>query len=368
MKIPFVDLKAQYHTIKKEIDTAIASVIADTAFVGGSSNKYVTTFENEFAFFLGMDHVVACANGTDSIEILLEAYKIGEGDEVIVPAVSWVSTSEAVGRTGAKPVFVDVVPDTLLLDISKIENIITSKTKAILPVHLYGNAVNMEKIMQIAAAHKLIVIEDCAQSHGAKYNGKLAGTFGHAASFSFYPGKNLGAYGDAGGIVTNDKEVADHCRMIANHGQPKKHIHLIEGRNSRMDGLHAAILSAKLPHLDKWNALRVEHAKTYRSLIKNPNIALPVVNDNANHVFHLFVVKTDKRDELKRVLEENNIETAIHYPAPLPLLDAYKEMRYKESDFPVASRETKRILSIPMFPELGKEQLEKVASILNHFE
>lgn len=368
MKIPFVDLKAQYYTIQKEIDAAIASVIADTAFVGGSSNKYVSKFESEFATFLGMDHVIACANGTDSLEILLEAYHIGEGDEVIVPTVSWVSTSEAVGRTGAKPVFVDVVADTLLIDITKIENIITSKTKAILPVHLYGNAVNMEKIMQIATAHKLIVIEDCAQSHGAKYNGKLAGTFGHAASFSFYPGKNLGAYGDAGGIVTNDQEIADRCRMIANHGQLKKHVHLIEGRNSRMDGLHAAILSVKLPHLNKWNLLRVEHAKTYKGLIKNSKVDLPTVNEKAEHVFHLFVIKTSRRDELKKRLEENDIETAIHYPAPLPLLDAYKNDGYEESDFPVASKETKRILSIPMFPELGKEQLEKIASIINRFE
>jgi dTDP-4-amino-4,6-dideoxygalactose transaminase len=367
MKIPFVDLKAQYHSIKTEIDTAIANVIADTAFVGGSSNKYVVNFEKEFAAYLNMKHTIACANGTDSIEILLEAYGVGPGDEVIVPAVSWISSSEAVGRTGAKPVFVDVVKDTLLIDTDKIEEAITPNTKVMLPVHLYGNAVDMNVIMQIAEKHKLIVIEDCAQAHGSRSNGKLVGTLGHASSFSFYPGKNLGAYGDAGGIVTNNDEIATKCRMIANHGQLEKHKHLIEGRNSRMDGLHGAVLSVKLKYLDKWNALRNEHAKIYAATIFNPSIELPVTNNNSVHVFHLFVVKSNKRDELKKYLEANNIETAIHYPTALPFVDAYKKFNYTQKDFPVAFHETKKILSIPMFPELSKEQMSFVVKALNNF-
>jgi dTDP-4-amino-4,6-dideoxygalactose transaminase len=367
MKIPFVDLQAQYQSIKAEIDNAITSVIHDTAFVGGSGNKYIRQFEADFATYLGVKHVITCANGTDSLEILLEAYGIGKDDEVIVPAISWISTSESVGRTGAKPVFVDIVRDTMLMDLTKLESLINKKTKAIIPVHLYGNALNMEEIMRFATKHKLIVIEDCAQSHGAKFNGKLTGTFGHAASFSFYPGKNLGAYGDAGAITTNDDTMAAKCRMIGNHGQPQKHTHLLEGRNSRMDGIHAAALSVKLKQLNKWNSQRNENAQNYFEKIKNSSIGLPVINSNGTHVFHLFVIKAEKRDALKKRLEEEGVETAIHYPHPLPLVDAYKKFNYSEADFPVASEEARKILSIPMFPELSEHQIEKVTTVINSF-
>ena len=327
MKIPFVDLKRQYQSHRSEIDLAISNVITDTAFVGGNSNKYIQAFEKVFSSFLSLKHTITCANGTDSLEIILEAYNIGKGDEVIVPAVSWIATSESVGRTGAKPVFVDVDKDTLLIDVSKVESVITKSTKAIIPVHLYGNAVNMEKIMQLAAKYNLVVIEDCAQAHGAKYNGKLIGTFGHASSFSFYPGKNLGAYGDAGAITTNSDNIASKCRMIANHGQLKKHAHLIEGRNSRMDGLHAAILSVKLPHLNKWNELRNLNAKKYDRAIINAAIELPVVNSNAYHVFHLYVIKSANRDKLKMALEAEGVECAIHYPTALPFMEAYQHFQ-----------------------------------------
>lgn len=367
MKIPFVDLKAQYQSIKTDIDKAMNLVMTETAFVGGTSNKYVVAFENQFAQFLNLKHVVSCANGTDSIEILLEAYGIKTGDEVIVPAISWISTSEAVGRTGAKPVFVDVDKDTLLMDVSKIEEKINSNTKAIIPVHLYGNAMNMEAIMAVANKHNLIVIEDCAQSHEAAYNGKMVGTFGHAASFSFYPGKNLGAYGDAGAIATNSEEIALKCRIIANHGQIEKHNHQIEGRNSRMDGLHAAVLSVKLKSLSAWNSKRREHAQTITALINKEKYVCPVVNKNATHVFHLYVIRHSKRDELKKYLAENDIETAIHYPTALPFLKAYEKEGYKPSDFPVAFSETQKILSIPMFPELTTEQITYVAKTLNTF-
>lgn len=365
--LPFVDLKAQYQSIKTEIDAAIASVIADTAFIGGGNNKYVTRFEADFSEFIGLKHVVSCANGTDSIEILLEAYGIGSGHEVLVPAVSWVSTSEAVGRSGAKPVFVDVDPATLLIDVNKIEEKISTATKAILPVHLYGNAVDMSSLMTIANKHNLIVIEDCAQSHGAEHNGQLAGTFGHAASFSFYPGKNLGAYGDAGGISTNSAEIAAKCRMIANHGQLEKHNHVMEGRNSRMDGIHAAVLSVKLKHLAKWNQLRGQHADTLNTLLAGSGLTLPVANHNARHVYHLYVVRSANRDALKKHLAAKGIETAIHYPTALPFLKAYEKWGYTEADFPVAFAETKKILSLPMFPEMTQEQLRYLAEAVVAF-
>lgn len=367
MKVPFVDLKAQYNSIKTEIDLAMKNVMGETAFIGGSSNKYVTNFEKEFSNYLGLKHVIACANGTDSIEILLEAYNIKAGDEVIVPALSWISTSEAVGRVGAKSVFVDVCEDTLLMDLDLIEAKINQNTRAIIPVHLYGNALNMERLMQIAAKHNLIVIEDCAQAHGAKYNNKLVGTYGHAASFSFYPGKNLGAYGDAGCMTTNDIEIADKCRMIANHGQLVKHKHVMEGRNSRLDGLHAAVLSVKLNYLDNWNTNRNKVAGLYKQKVSNNLIQLPVVNENAYHVYHLYVIRCDDREKLKKVLDENQIENAIHYPTALPFLEAYKKYNYQLQDYPVAYSQTNRIISIPIFPELSDEQLEHVVAVLNKF-
>lgn len=368
MNIPFVDLKLQYQNYKSEIDTAIANVINETAFVGGSSNKYIRQFESDFATYLNVKHVVSCANGTDSLEILLEAFNIGKNDEVIVPAVSWISSSEAVGRSGATPIFVDVCEDTLLMNTDLIEAKITKNTKAIMPVHLYGNSVNMEKVMEIAKRHNLVVIEDCAQSHGSTYNGKLAGTFGHASSFSFYPGKNLGAYGDAGGIATNIDDIAEKCKMIANHGQLEKHNHIIEGRNSRMDGMHASILSAKLKHLNKWNQARKDNAEKYKKKINNPIITLPVINVNASHVFHLFVLKTDKRNMLKDYLTSHQIETAVHYPTALPFLNAYQKYGYTSNDFPVANKVTHQILSIPMFPELTDEQIEYVSALINEFK
>ncbi len=367
MKIPFVDLKAQYQTIKTDIDAAMKSVMDETAFIGGSSNKYVTTFEQAFASFLNLKHVMSCANGTDSIEILLEAFNIGQGDEVIVPALSWISTSEAVGRMGAKPVFVDVCRDTLLMDINKVEEKITAKTKAIIPVHLYGNALDMESVMKIAQQHNLVVIEDCAQSHEAAYNGKMAGTFGHAASFSFYPGKNLGAYGDAGCMATNSDEIAAKCRMIANHGQLQKHNHVMEGRNSRMDGLHAAVLAVKLKHLSDWNNKRIANSTALTAQLDKNKFVCPVINKNAKHVFHLYVIRHEKRDDLRKYLSDNGIETAIHYPTPLPFLKAYEKMGYKSSDFPIAYAETGKILSLPMFPELTEAQIKHLSTVLNAF-
>jgi dTDP-4-amino-4,6-dideoxygalactose transaminase len=362
MKIPFVDLFAQYQNIKTDIDQAIATTIRNSSYIGGQAIK---DFETAFAAYLGIDHVIACANGTDSIEILLKTYGITEGDEVIVPALSWISTSEAVSSVGATPVFVDIEKDYFTLDPSLLEKAIMPKTKAIIPVHLYGHPADMPAIMKIARAHNLIVIEDCAQAHGAKIDGVTAGTFGHAASFSFYPGKNLGAYGDAGCMATNDPAVAEKTRMIAQHGQKGKHNHVIEGRNSRLDGLQAAILLAKLPHLEKWTESRIANAGTYSKLLEKACLSIPMIKLGSRHVFHLYVIRTENRDQVQRRLSEAGVETAIHYPTALPFLPCYSQWKLRPESFPVAYAFQNKILSLPLFPELREEEIAYIAALLN---
>jgi dTDP-4-amino-4,6-dideoxygalactose transaminase len=358
MNIPFVDLKAQYFAIKESIDNAIAGVIGDSAFIGG---EYVKKFENAFAAHLGAQHCIGCANGTDSIEILLKAFNIGKGDEVIVPALSWISTSEAVTAIGATPVFVDIEPDYYTIDVSRIEEKITPATKAIIPVHLYGHPADMPGLMKIAAKHNLYIIEDCAQSHDAEVASKKTGTWGNAASFSFYPGKNLGAYGDAGCMTTDNSEVAALARMIANHGQIKKHQHIIEGRNSRLDGLQAAILSAKLPHLNKWTEARIRNSGQYTQLLQRSSLILPKTKKDARHVFHLYVVRVKNRDFVMAELKKNGIETFVHYPKALPFLKAYEYLKHVPQHFPVAAAAQDEILSLPMYPELSQPAIEYVA-------
>jgi len=361
MHVQFVDLKAQYQSIKGEIDSAINNVISETAFISG---KYALKFEEEFASFLGIKHVVSCANGTDSLEILLKAYGIGEGDEVIVPANSWISTSESVTTAGAKVVFVDADAHTYTINTALIEKAITSKTKAIIPVHLYGCPADMDPIMELASKHNLVVIEDCAQAHGAKYKGKMIGTIGHASSFSFYPGKNLGAYGDAGGMATNDDEIATKIRMIANHGRLGKHDHGIEGRNSRLDGIQAAILSAKLPYLNKWTDARIKNAAIYNECLKGSGLQIPITPDYAKHVFHLYVVKVKNREKVQETLKLKEIETGIHYPIALPLLKAYEYQGHTAEDFPVSSTQMGELLSLPMYAEITEEQIRYVCNSL----
>lgn len=361
MKIPFVDLYAQYLSIKNEIDDAIATTIRNSSYIGGQAIK---DFEAAFAAYLGVGQVVACANGTDSIEILLKSYGIKEGDEVIVPAISWISTSEAVSAVGATPVFVDIEQDHFTIDALLLEKAITPRTKAIIPVHLYGQPADMPAIMNIASKHGLIVIEDCAQSHGAKIGGRTIGTIGHAASFSFYPGKNLGAYGDAGGMATNDAAIAEKARMIAQHGQKGKHNHLIEGRNSRLDGLQAAILLAKLPHLEKWTEARIAIAAQYSQLLKSSGVTIPKVRKDVRHVFHLYVIRTDHRDQLQQQLNAAGVETAIHYPTALPFLPCYRQRHFRCEDFPIAYACQSTILSLPIFPELKDEAIQYVTSLI----
>jgi dTDP-4-amino-4,6-dideoxygalactose transaminase len=360
--VQFVDLYAQYLSIKPDIDEAIERVIKETSFIGGSEVK---SFEEKFAAHMGIKNVIACANGTDSIEILLKALGLKAGDEVLVPAISWISTSEAVSNIGATPIFVDIEPEYFTINESLIESKITKNTRAIIPVHLYGQPANMPVIMQIAKKHGLYVLEDCAQAHDAEIAGKKAGTWGDCASFSFYPGKNLGAYGDAGCMATNDDELAQKCRMIGNHGQLKKHDHVMEGRNSRLDGLQAAILSAKLPYLHSWTDARIAHAETYTRLLANNGVVVPKTRPDTKHVFHLYVIRVNNRQNLMRKLSEEGIQTAIHYPTALPFLAAYKQQGYSAQDFPVAHMIQDQILSLPMFAELSKDEIAYVCDTIN---
>ncbi len=365
MNVPFVDLKKQYDHLKTDIDQAIQQVIDESAFIKG---KYVAEFEKAYAEKYGITYCLGCANGTDAIYIALKALAIGEGDEVITVANSWISTSETISQTGARPVFVDIEPDYYTIDPKKIEEKITEKTKAIMPVHLYGQPAEMDAISALCRKHGLFLIEDTAQAHFAEYRGQNVGTFGNVATFSFYPGKNLGAYGDAGAIITNDRDLAEKMRMFANHGALKKHCHQMEGINSRLDGLQAAILSTKLPHIQEWNMQRLENARYYKEILSDiDEITLPQVRDNSRHIFHLFVIRTKQRDALQRYLNEGGIGTAIHYPTALPFLPAYRYLKHTENDFPVAARYQHQILSLPMFPELTHHQMEYVAEHIKKF-
>lgn len=364
MRVPFVDLAAQYRAHQAEFDTALAGVIAKTAFIGGEPVKQ---FEQDYARKYGVRHCISCANGTDAIYIVLRMLGIGPGDEVITTAASWISTSETISQTGAKPVFIDV-NDYYLIDADRIESAITSKTRAVIPVHLYGQAAQMDRIAAICAAHKLHLIEDCAQSHFAEWQGRRVGTFGDAATFSFYPGKNLGAWGDAGAIVTNDDDLARRCRMYANHGALVKHQHEMEGINSRMDGLQAALLSAKLTHIDTWTAARREAATLYGRLLAGVgDLKLPLLRDGATHVYHLYVINTAHRDSLKGFLAQQGIETSVHYPTALPLLDAYRYLGIRADDIPRAAVNQSRVLSLPMFAEISREAVTYVADVIKEF-
>jgi len=364
MNIPFVDLKAQYHSIKDEVDVAIQDVINETAFIKG---KYVQKFEEEYAEAYGVKHVISCANGTDAIYITLKALGIGSGDEVITVANSWISTSETVTQAGARVVFVDIDPDYYTINPAKIEAKITERTKAIIPVHLYGHPANMTEITRIAKKHNLKVIEDCAQAHFATWQGEHVGTFGDAGTFSFFPGKNLGAYGDAGCIVTNNDELAEKMRRFSRHGALGKHDHEIEGINSRLDGLQAAILSVKLKYIHEWTDLRIQHAALYNKLLSGSGVETPHTYEAAKHVFHLYVIRTENRDELQSYLNENGIATGIHYPTALPYLKAYDYLKHVPDDFPVAYNYQDKILSLPMYAELESSNIKRISDILSDF-
>lgn len=365
MNIPVFDLKRQYENLKTEIDNAFKSVLENGIFVLGENVK---RFEEEFANYLGAGFAVGVGSGTEALHLSLKACDIGYGDEVITVPNTAVPTISAISFAGAKPVFVDITPDTCTMDLRKVEEKITAKTKAILPVHLYGHSTEMEQIMKLAKAHNLRVIEDACQAHGAKYNSKNAGTIGDMGCFSFYPTKNLGAYGDGGMVVTNNEELYKKLIMLRNYGEVKKFTSKIEGFNSRLDEIQSAVLRVKLKYLDEWTNKRREIATMYHQLLYNSNVQLPCERQWAKHVYHLFVIRVNKRDALKDYLHERGVGTQIHYPIPVHLQDAYKKLGYKAGDFPISERNAEEILSLPIYPELTTEEIEAVAGLITEFQ
>lgn len=364
-KVPFVDLISQYKSIKPAIDKAITDVITETAFIGG---RYVKEFEEGFASLYGVKNVISCANGTDSLYIIMRMLGIGSGDEVITVANSWISSSETITQAGAKPVFIDIDPGYYSINENLIEEKITPATRAIIAVHLQGQMCAIDRIKEICERHNIYLIEDCAQSHLSSLGGINAGLRGIASSFSFYPGKNLGAYGDAGCIITNDDELANRFRMYANHGALKKHQHQIEGINSRLDGLQAAILKAKLPYLESWTAARIRNAALYNKYLSGiEQVTIPAVRSGTVHSFHLYMIRAKRRDDLMVYLKEKGIDTAIHYPTALPNLPAYTYLGHQPGDFPEATKAQGEILSIPMYPELTEDQIVYVCESIKAF-
>jgi dTDP-4-amino-4,6-dideoxygalactose transaminase len=366
MNIQLVDLKAQYETIKSDIDAAIKDVVSETAFIGG---KHVQKFEESFATFCGVKHCVGVGNGTDALFVALKSLGFGSGDEVITVANSFIATSEAVTQTGARVVFVDINPKTYNIDVDKIEKKITPRTRAIIPVHLYGQPADMDPILALAKKHNLKIIEDCAQAHGALYKDRTVGSFGDMACFSFYPGKNLGAYGDAGAIVTNDEVLAKKARMYANHGRVDKYDHEMEGVNSRLDGIQAAILGVKLKYLNAWSDARRKNAHIYNAHLTGTGLITPFEIPNVKAVYHLYVVRVQKtqRQKLQDLLKAKGIATGIHYPIALPNLKAYSYLKHSENDFPEATKASQEILSLPMYPELQEQHLEYIAETIRTF-
>jgi dTDP-4-amino-4,6-dideoxygalactose transaminase len=364
MSIPLVDLKAQYQSIKGDIEPVVLDIMQRAAFVLG---KEVKDLEEAFARYCQAPYAVGVDSGYSALELILRAYDIGPGDEVITTPNTFIATALAISMCGAKPVFVDADPKTFNLDPTKLEDAITPSTRAILPVHLYGQPADMDPINEIASKHGLLVIEDACQAHGARYKDRATGSLGHAAAFSFYPGKNLGAYGDGGMVVTSDAEVAEKIRVFRHVGQSGKNVHSVKGFNHRLDNLQAAILLKKLPYLDGWNESRRRAAAHYHSLLKDLPIQVPEVMDSVKHVFHLYVIRTNRRDELDRYLNERGIDTGIHYPTPIHLQPAYKDLGYQPGDFPVAEAMANEILSLPMYPELSDEQIRQIVETIREF-
>ncbi|RJO60193.1 DegT/DnrJ/EryC1/StrS family aminotransferase [candidate division WS5 bacterium] len=362
MKVPFLDLKAQYDTIKDEIDEAIQKVIQSCAFAGG---PFVEKFENEFSEFCKCEYTAGVGNGTDALWLALLGLGVGNGDEVITVPNTFIATAEAISYCSAKPVFIDVDEKTYTMNPDLIESAITSKTKAIIPVHLFGQTADMDPIMEIAKKHNLFVIEDACQAHGAEYKGKRAGSIGDAGCFSFYPGKNLGAFGEAGAVITNNKKLYDAIKVIRDHGQQKKYYHSVVGWNARMDGIQGAILSVKLKGLAKRNDVRRKNARQYDELLGGmENIVIPVEAEYAKHVYHIYAIRCKSRDRLMKTLEEKDIHCGIHYPVPVHLQDAYRFLGYQEGRLPAAEQAAKEFLSLPMFPELSGEQIGYVCDQL----
>lgn len=359
MNISQVDLKAQYGLIKKEINKAILGVLKNCSFILGEN---VRRFEEEFADFCEAKYAVGVGNGTDALYLAVRACGIRKGDEVITVPNTFIATVEAITLNRAKPVFVDIDPRTFNIDVAKIEKAVTNKTKAIIAVHLYGQPVNMVSIMKVAKKYSLKVIEDAAQAHGAAYRGRKVGGLGDVACFSFFPGKNLGAYGDGGAVVTNNREIADQVRKLRNHGRTEKYMHEFEGVNSRLDELQATILRVKLKYLSKWNKARRHCAELYNRYLKNvKGIKVPFILSWTTPVYYVYTIRAKERDKIQKGLKEKGIATGIYYPLPLHLQPAYKYLGYKTGDFPETEKMANEILSLPMYPELSKEQIKFVA-------
>jgi dTDP-4-amino-4,6-dideoxygalactose transaminase len=365
IRVPFVDLKAQYSRIREEMDAAVLDVLDSAHFVGG---PFLEKFEQEFAAYVGATYCVGVANGTDAITLAARAAGLGPGDEVLVPANSFFASAEAISNAGATPVFVDVDPVTFHMDPVLAAEAITDRTRAIVPVHLYGRAMNLKPFETLASRHDLIIIEDCAQAHGAAIDGQTVGASGRLTCYSFYPGKNLGAYGDGGAVTTSDPDLMKNLRLLREHGSPVKYEHSVVGWNSRLDALQAAVLSVKLPYMHSWNKSRLEHAKKLSTALEGSPIYPPAIPEGNQHVFHLFVVRCSKRNELKHFLEERGIQTGIHYPVPLHLTAAYQALGAPgPGSKPVTETLASEILSLPIYAELSDQQTEYVIAALGEF-
>ena len=364
MNIPFVDLKTQYESIRGEIDPAIQEVVSSGWFVGGPRLK---AFEEQFASFCQAEHAIGVSSGTAALHVAMVAAGIGAGDEVITVPNTFIATTEAITLSGARPVFVDIDPESCNIDAGLIEAAITPRTKAIMPVHLYGQPADMDPILEIARQHDLAVIEDACQAHGAEYKGKKVGALGDIGCFSFYPGKNLGAYGDGGMVVTNDAALAETVRMLSNHGQKEKNRHPREGFNYRLDAVQAAVLGVKLKHLEQWNARRRDHAHLYSELLADVDVKTPAEKEFAKHVFHLYIIRLNQRDELAEHLASRGVSVGFHYPVALHQQEAYAGLGYKPGSFPEAEACAAQVLSLPMFPELTESQIRYVAEAIAAF-
>ena len=364
MNVPFVDLRVQHKLLAGELQPAISAVLERGDFILGEDLRL---FEVEFASYCEAQHAVGVSSGTAALELALRAFEIGPGDEVITAANTFIATAAAISYAGARPVLVDVDAQSYNIDVSRIEAAVTGRTKAIIPVHLYGHPAEMDPILEIARRRGLVVIEDACQAHGARYRGKRVGSLGHAAAFSFYPAKNLGACGDSGAVVTSDAQVAERIRMLRDHGQKDKYYHTLLGYNHRLDTLQAAILRIKLKYLDQWNAARRRHARLYDELLDGAPVTTPREADRCESAYHLYVIRVQDRDALRAYLHDRGIATGIHYPVPIHLQPAYQQLGYGNGSFPVTEECCAQTLSLPMYAELTPEQIKHVAGALREF-
>ena len=364
MAIPLVDLQSQYREIRDEIEPAVSGVMSRANFILGPE---VEKFEEAFAAFCGAKSALGVASGTDALRLSLEGMGVGRGDEVIVPANTFIATAFAVSEAGATPVFADVDERTYNIDVDSVKDRITDKTRAIIPVHLYGQPADIDPILGLARERNLLVVEDACQAHGAEYRGKRVGSLGDAGCFSFYPGKNLGAYGDGGMVVTDRRELAEALVMLRNVGRSDKHRHPVKGLNSRLDNIQAAVLLVKLGHLPQWNESRRSWAHLYNELLDGTPCVRPYEAPYARHVYHLYVVRVKRREELQEHLTKRGVSTGIHYPIPIHLQEAYKELGHRRGDFPISERLAEEILSLPIYPELGEEGVAEVVDAIRDF-